>query len=363
MRNTVLLFLAATFAFIINSCKTDFSVNGNYQEIPVIHGILDQNDSFHFIKINRTFLGEGNAFDFALIPDSSYFTSVVATVTEFDGGTELRSWTLTDTLIQNKDEGIFYAPEQKLYYFKTPDNQPLNEDYRYEFEANLDNGEHIVSSETELVKGMNISDPTTSNSFKFAESNVALNGYKNGKITFAKGTGKLFDIQMKFFYTEFDLDDTSAVSKDFTWKIATINGEDISGNSKAVDLDGEAFYRLVESSIPVDANIVKRRFDSLSVIVTGAEENLEKYILVNKPSSSLAQNKPEYTNIEGGIGIFSSRSTIVRNRKAWEFNGPVVYRAMNAASIKELCNGQFTFDRLFCSDNPNDNAESFACDF
>lgn len=360
MKKTVLFIFLAAFAATFYSCKTDFSVNGSYQEIPVIHGILDQNDTLHFIKINRTFLGDGNAFDFAQIPDSSYFQTVNATITEYDGGNITRTWTLTDTLIQNKEPGIFYAPEQKLYYFKTSVNQPLLEDKRYVLNANIDNGEHNVTASTELVQGMMISNPSTTSAFSFADNNVAANGYKSSNIIFSKGTGRLFDVQMKFYYTEFEANDT--VAKQFTWKIATINGEDINSASKAVSIQGETFYQLIANNVPVDADVLKRRFDSLGVIVTGASEDLEKYILVNQPTSSLAQSKPEFTNVEGGLGIFSSRSTIVRNRKAWETFNPL-RRAMNTASVKELCNGQYTFDRLFCSDNPNDNATSFACSF
>ncbi len=62
------------------SCKTDFSVNGEYEERAVVHFLLDQGQEFHFLKLNKTFLGDGNANDFAMIADSSDFNNVVAIV-------------------------------------------------------------------------------------------------------------------------------------------------------------------------------------------------------------------------------------------------------------------------------------------
>ncbi len=39
---------------------------------------------------------------------------------------------------------------------------------------------------------------------------------------------------------------------------------------------------------------------------------LDTYVSVNQPSIGLIQEKPIYTNITGGLGIFAGRSTFVR---------------------------------------------------
>ena len=71
--------------FVFNGCKDDISLIGDFKETAVIYGLLDQSETTHFIKINRAFIGPGNAYDIAQIPDSSYFQSVDATVTEWLG--------------------------------------------------------------------------------------------------------------------------------------------------------------------------------------------------------------------------------------------------------------------------------------
>ena len=60
-------------AVSFNSCKEDIELVGSYKETAVIYALLDQSESIHFLKINRAFIGPGNALEIAKIPDSSYF--------------------------------------------------------------------------------------------------------------------------------------------------------------------------------------------------------------------------------------------------------------------------------------------------
>src|SRR5690554_7871214 len=102
--------------------------------------------------------------EFAKDPALSYFDSVVATVKEIKNGSTLRTWTLQDTVIQNKQEGTFYGPEQKLYFFKAND---LDEEAIYRLNIDVDNGNHLISGQTELVKGVQINYPQPNQSFNF----------------------------------------------------------------------------------------------------------------------------------------------------------------------------------------------------
>jgi len=336
------------------SCKTDFSVNGEYEERAVVHFLLDQGQEFHFLKLNKTFLGDGNANDFAMIADSSDFNNVVAIVQEFKNGSEQRSWTLQDTLIENKDSGAFYYPTQKLYFFKAND---LDEDAVYRLNIDIENGKHIITGQTELVKGVTVNTPTLVTQIGFAEANVPLNGYRTQQIRFTPGTGAIFNVQMDFNYAE----ETAAGTelKTINWNLGDLPAEDITTGTGNVSAQGEFFYQLVRDNIPVaDANIIRRYVNSFEIRVTAGSDDLYTYMLVNQPTSSIAQNKPQYSNVEGALGIFSSRATVTLFKTA--FLAPNT-RALSTNSTRELCEGQYTFDRGFCSPIPNDNPYSFFC--
>jgi len=338
----------------IVGCKTDFSVNGEYEERAVVHFLLDQGQEYHFLKLNKTFLGDGNANDFALIADSSDFTNVDAVVEEFKNGSVIRSWTLQDTLIENKNPGAFYFPEQKLYFFYADD---LDDEAIYRLRIDIENGKHIITGQTELVTGVSINTPTTVTQIGFAEANVPLNGYRTQQVRFTKGTGAVFNARMDFRYIE----ETASGNelKTVNWNLGDITAEDISTATGNISAQGEFFYQLVRDNVPeVDASIIRRYVENFEINVTAGSDDLFTYMLVNQPSSSLAQNKPEYTNVEGGLGIFSSRVTVTLFREA--FNPPNS-RALSTNSTRELCEGQYTFDRGFCSPIPNDTGSSFFC--
>ena len=159
MKKIHLALIAIIGLVSLQSCKDDIEITGEFIETAVVYGLLDQSDSLHYVKITRAFIGPGNAYDIAQIPDSNYFASVTGTVTELSTG---RKFNLRDTIVLNKDQnGIFYAPEQKLYYFDnthiTSTNTtgaPLDENSTFRLDLDINNGLFSVTGETELVTGL-----------------------------------------------------------------------------------------------------------------------------------------------------------------------------------------------------------------
>ena len=73
-------------------------------------------------------------------------------------------------------------------------------------------------------------------------------------------------------------------------------------------LEGQQFFNFLSNNISQDPNKI-RNFLSLDLIISIGSPELTKYININQPSSGISQERLEYTNINNGIGIFSSRST------------------------------------------------------
>ena len=67
---------------------------------------------------------------------------------------------------------------------------------------------------------------------------------------------------------------------------------------------------------------------------------LNNTIGVNKPNQSISFDKPDYTNIEGGRGVFGSRYTAV-----------ITFPGLSDKSIEELFLGSYTTDFKFCTDD------------
>ena len=71
--NSLLRFLLpAVFLF---GCSTDLEINAPYKNITIVYGLMSTKDAsdVHFVKINKAFLGDGDAFVFAQVRDSNEY--------------------------------------------------------------------------------------------------------------------------------------------------------------------------------------------------------------------------------------------------------------------------------------------------
>jgi hypothetical protein len=377
------IYLVIIFA-LLSSCSEDIKLNGDFKETAVVYGLLDHADSLHFIKITRAFIGPGNALEIAQIPDSSYFENVELTVSEYIGGVFQRTWLLQDTLVANKDvDGVFYAPEQKVYYFKTlptvtssmgvpgtvqtsPNTllTSLKPGATYKMKAVINGGEFEVTGETELVNGLTTSASSQNFTFKFADDPAEY--ISTGVGVSSTGNSFIVNAQLDVFFDEYS--GGTPTSKSFNWQLGE---NDVQPNtSTTFTALGKSFYDLVKRNATDDASIDKRTFKGISVTITGGAEDLYNYMLVNKPTSSLAQSKPTYTNLAVSndrrvVGIFSSRQTLKVFKPFYVSSAQAYIRAIDKKSTRELCTGPITGPLFFCSDHPGDNVvnqqESFAC--
>jgi hypothetical protein len=375
----LILFLA-----LFTNCSEEVNLNGDFKETAVVYGLLDHSDSLHFIKITRAFIGPGNALEIAQIPDSSYFDEVELTVSEYIGGVFQRSWLLSDTIVTNKDvDGAFYAPEQKVYYFKTlptvissmgvpgtvqTSSNPLLTSLKpgatYKMNAKINNGAFEVNGETELVNGLSTSASSQNFTFKFADDPAEY--ISTGVGVSSTGNSFIVNAQLDVYINEHV--GTSFTTKSFNWQLGE---NDVQPNTSIVfSALGKTFYDLVKRNATDDPTIDKRTFNGIAITITGGAEELYNYMVVNKPTSSLAQSKPTYTNLsvtndKRVVGIFSSRQTLRIFKPFYVSTAQAYIRAIDKKSTRELCQGPITGLLMFCSNHPGDNVinqeESFSC--
>jgi len=362
MKNLILSFVVLVFGFLfLPSCSEEVNMIDGFTETAVVYGLLDKSENIHFFRINRAFIGPGNWLDIAQIPDSNYFDQIDATVTEVLNGATARTWTLKDTTITNKDtNGAFYGPEQKLYYFATTSAAPLNANATYKLHISVNNGEFTVDGETQLVSGIATSADGQNFRYTFADNPAS---YTQKGIAITVGNAHVLNTTLRVKFDEID-SGVDTVVQIFDWKLG--ESDVTPGDPKTFTMNGKSFYELVRDHCnTADANINKRRLQSIEVIVTGGAEELYNYMTVNKPTSTLAQSKPTYTNLKVSdghrvVGIFSSRQTY-KTEKFYINPSNTSLRMIDTKSVVELCTGPITGNLFFCSQHPADNGQSYAC--
>jgi hypothetical protein len=377
------IYLSILVTFL-TSCSEEVNLTGDFKETAVVYSLLDHADSLHYVKITRAFIGPGNALEIAQIPDSSYFDNVELTVSEYLGGALQRTWLLQDTIVTNKDvDGAFYAPEQKVYYFKTlptvtssmgvpgtvqtspnPLLTSLKPGCTYKMKAIINDGAFEVNGETELVNGLTTSASSQNFTFKFADDPAEY--ISTGVGVGSTGNAYIVNAQLDVFFNEHI--GNNFTTKSFNWQLG--ENDVLPSTSTTFTALGKTFYELMQRNVTDDPAIDKRTFNGISVTITGGAEELYNYMVVNKPTSSLAQSKPTYTNLSVNndkrvVGIFSSRQTLKVFKPFFVSPALAYIRAIDKKSTRELCIGPITGPLLFCSDHPGDNIvnqqESFAC--
>tara|TARA_A100001037_G_C15104531_1_gene615694 strand:- start:479 stop:1489 length:1011 start_codon:yes stop_codon:yes gene_type:complete len=307
MKNIPIYYLL--FSFFLFSCDTDFSANADWEETMVIYGLIDQTDDRQYIKINKAYLGEGDALQMASISDSVNYNPLDLNVILFkikSNGDIQDSVILKDT-IMNKDPGLFSTDNNIIYTFKNSGFLEQNKTYRLHVK-NVASGTTCVS-ETRLIEEINVEDYwNVAPNYKF---NFFYNQeYADATITWDKSNnGVVYQMILTFNYVRISNSSVlDTISVDWVYPIIYQQG-----NSAIVQqINGEEFFNFLSnnSTIENDYNLnnnLNRRALSLDLEITAGTEDLYTYMVLNSPSLGIIQQKPFFTNIDNGIGLFSSR--------------------------------------------------------
>ncbi len=326
MNRIILLF--ATIATIFSACSTEFDVTAPYKEIPIIFGVLNKDEAVQYIKINKAYLNdEGSAIIAGSVPDSNIYpypieVKLYASYTPItDSNIQYISSVELDTVHLNKEAGSFNANN---IFYKTPAGFKvkytiINRDttwanYQIVVRRKSD-GKLIAKSRTPIVADFLFSG--TQNEVKLYNrfTKIYLNHTFswNGAIN-----GKMYTTFLRFKFREVDdlvgSSEEKFVDMPMFENIKTSNSI---GTSKiSYTLSGEAFFTYLQAKLdPLTSPSARREYIApLELHFNVAGEELTKYIEINNGSGGLNDIRPEYSNVEGGLGIFSSRMSKVFNQ-------------------------------------------------
>ncbi|MFI5220198.1 MAG: hypothetical protein ACHQNT_11995 [Bacteroidia bacterium] len=320
------LIIPAFIAVVLctSSCETDFDITAPYKDIPVIYGLLNISDSIQWVRIQKVFLGEGDAYVMAQNPDSINYPDILdVSFEEYSGNTFLRKINLIRDESIPKEEGIFATTPNVLYRTSTSDKIVGKNSYKLVVH-NLKT-DSIITAVTPVVDSIFIINPlaTSTSGINFAGPNPFTATWT------VVPEGEIYQLVIRFHYTEAPVTDpTAVVFKYIDWKFPEQEKFQEQNMNKIIEFP--AFYQFVAGSISQDNSVI-RNADKLDFIITSGAIEFYTYILVNKPSTGINQNINQYTNINGGYGIFSSR--IIQEVKD---------KKLNTASLDSLNNGSIT---------------------
>lgn len=326
MKN-VLFSVLVSILVVFGSCSTDVNIYSDYKDIAVIYAMLDSRSDTNFVKITRAFCGSNddpiNATEVALIADSSNYPGKLdARIIELKSSygntyeTTGRVILLDTMTIHNKEEGVFYAPHQKVYYTTEKLYTGTSQNrYKYQLVVVKPNGD-TVKATTSMVGNEELNVMSNRMSFQAAPTEAT------GKLVFrADGIAPLYDLKIQFNYLEQHTGqavEKKYVSRSFGAKsiydFARVEGcDDLYYLEYSLNWLFNALDYAIGSDTVVNGNHpnVVRYIGDFVVSISAAGDDLYYYYLgYQAQQSSPFSLVSTYTNISGGSGLFSSRTTI-----------------------------------------------------
>lgn len=300
-------------------CNNELDVNDQWKDYTVVYGLLNPADQQQVIRVSKTFLGYGDAYQMAQVADSIYYQKpLTVKLEEWNNGNLQKTIVLTKDSVSPRDSGIFAY--QKNYYYVT--TEPINPYAKYKLIIDIDG--KIVSSETNMIGDFPfitmpgvISFSTTSN-FKFSFRTPA--------------NARIFQTFLRFFY--YDITATDTIKRTLEIPFGKYITNTIVGNEVInYEYPGIKFYGDIANRIK-DSDLVLKRVvaqNAVQVIIHAGSNEMYAYMQVSAPSTSLSMDKPSYSNISNGIGLFTSRYTKYDQ-----------VRQLTQRTIDSIANGQFT---------------------
>ena len=336
IQNILLLFVLIV---TIISCEKDFQTTADYKDITIVYALLDQHDQNIYIKVNKAFLGEGDALIMAQQPDSSNYSGKLnVRIDEYEGNNKVRTIEFDTTTLYNKEPGIFYYPNQPIYkskpfqwyditYFVGPEGDTidydtiwLNQNHKYKLSVLYPDSSKEITSQTYLIHDFTITKPGYSKIIKFTNDPDATTTIRWNKPTSSEGSDQLYryELSMKLNYREYSLGQDT-IQKSLTFFSVTLSPSE-NLDEISYYFNDENFFSACQKHIPYsdpqqEANVKGRYSQNIEIDVAVANEDFTLYLEVYEPSTSIVQEKPVYTNIENGIGLFSSRFKKIKTKK------------------------------------------------
>lgn len=326
------IIVLSLFITIFTSCSTDVDLYAEYQDVPIVYAMLNPKSDTNYVKITRAFCGANddpiNAKEVALIADSSNYPGKLdARIIELKSthgsyyeptGRVIALDTIT---LHDKEEGTFYSPDQTFYFTTEPFNTGANgSKYKYRLVVIKPDGDSLTA-QTGMVGNEEFAIMTGGVGFQMATTNDVR------KIMFrADGLASLYEVSFQFNYHE-QKNGQGIVKKSVDRSFGTrplnefhkLEGTD---NSYTLDYSVNWLFNALAYAIGGDTIVdpnhpnVTRYIDDFVISISAAGDDLAYYYIANQAQAeSPISLITTYTNIEGGYGLFSSRTKIERVAK------------------------------------------------
>ena len=316
----IYIILCVCLAYLFTACEPKFDLNAPYKDVTVVYGILNYQDSIHYIKIYKGFQSnkKSGVYIDAQNPDSIYYKpdELEVRLEEWKDNkrTSRPDIPLMITHDFPRDTGFFYFKDERILYLT---KEPILKGMEYKIVVKNKITGKIVEGTTPIVEDVSIMYPT----YVFVMTgNTESVGFKRAKHAVD------YEVHVNFLYFEVDKKTNQVVKQDTIFRNMTSSiGEfmNVEGNDLKKQIT-TSFFDDIANHVKPNDNVVRYIGSPndngicIQIVVWAAGNSLTQYLLSNQNTSSFVQVNTLYSNLEVqssdglAFGFLSSRVKAVR---------------------------------------------------
>jgi hypothetical protein len=367
MKKLVGFIVLLAVAMSVTTCNNKLDILAPYREIPSIYAVLNPQEKLQMIRINKIFLGPGNAFDMAKVADSINYKSgeLRVSLEHYNNGVK----STFAGIFSNASEIVFrdsiittvsgaFNSTQRVYVT----NERLKTFGTYKLIVKNLNSNSVYSAKSVVVDSVsgagfppfstpyypippgsfNPNDPNNDNVvFINYEKPGAQYSYRIVSIPNAKIYQSLIRIHFQ--------DTTSAgygAKNYMDYVVGSYEIPDVKAGERVnFSFKGSSLYEglktdLSKKPLVSTAGIIGRRPLFVDMICICVSQDYADYLQYSAPSQSVAQDKPLYSNFENGAyGLFAFRSRCQVRKEISPYFVNQIANNSNTCSFKFLASG------------------------
>lgn len=348
----IFIYFSLLIIILANSCDNSLEVDAPWKDISVIYCIINPDDSIHYVKLNKCFLGNGDNSAYAQISDSIYYNN--ATVKLITGeindkGEFIEDYNSPVILLEKtteipKDSGLFTT--NNIIYRTLGNSTFLNQKKDYKLLIEMPQKDNIEAYLSIIpIADLKIDKPNVIE-LSVIESDTLIYQWQSVP------NATFYESKIEFIYAEI-YNNVITIKTIKLKQISQMTRYDFGNETMSMSITAKQFHEYINSVIksrpdynpnavriaykyipfPNDLNHPRNKFP-FKLYLNVCTEDLYDFIQYSNFYNDV-MTVPPYSNIPNNIGIFSSRAS------------KVFVKSVTDKTIHELSVGELTKDLNF----------------
>lgn len=315
------LFFLFLMALCFVSCEVEFDPNADWKATTIVYGVLDQDSDTTFVRVQKGFLGNGNYLEFAKERDSIYYKQDeidVKMISYYPWQPDVICDTFTFNYKEytSKEEGDFYNENVLIYYCVTKGRLDHEEGLKREYKIIVTNKitNEQTTATTQLIGDYDITSPGHIMSFlhKNGRYIMSCSWYNLNSAVEANHMGiaaKVYQPVIRFYYRANEVETFTDV--EFGSLVSTRNN---SGYEFKYNMDMDDLVKGLKKNLAQHKGQCSwtNRINAFEFYVRSCSLDMYEYYSNSLQNNSTLSDKPIYTNVVNGCGLFAAKRSYIK---------------------------------------------------